>query len=179
MLRIKISDEVFDEKSQEFIETNVKFVEFEHSLFSLSKWESKYEKPFLSKDSKTDEEFLDYVRFMCLTEDIDQTFLDSVINSHYQLISDYVSAKQSATWFNDREKAKPSSEQITSELIYYWMVALQIPFECQYWHLNRLMNLIKIANIKNAPPKKMSRAEAMAQQRKLNAERRAKYNTKG
>lgn len=172
MLKIQVLlSESFDEANQEFVSENFE-MEFEHSLVSLSKWESKFEKPFLTQDEKTADETLEYLRCMLLTENVPEEVWLNLSEENVNELNDYVNAKQSATWFNEKNDGKPGKEVITAELIYYWMVSLQIPFECQYWHLNRLITLVKVCNIKNQPEKKMSRQEAMQQHRTLNAQRR-------
>jgi len=169
--------EGFNEATNEFVAAESETVELEHSLVSLSKWESKWELPFLSNEKKTDEQVLDYVKMMSsapLSEELLSKFTPEI----YSAINNYINSKMTATWINDHQEAK-STEIVTSELIYYWMIALGIPFECQHWHLNRLLMLIKVCNLKNAPPKKMSRAEMQQRNRDLNAQRRAELGTKG
>jgi hypothetical protein len=171
--------EMFDEKSQEFVTQGDVTVELEHSLVSLSKWESIYEKPFLGKDEKTTEEVLGYVKAMSLTPNLPDEVFSKLSPTNIEAINKYIDAKMSATWFNEAPGAPPSRDVITSELIYYWMVTFQIPFECETWHLNRLFTLIRVCNIKSAKPKKMSRSEVAARQRELNAQRRAQLGTSG
>lgn len=175
MLVINVSSvDLFDEAKQEFIQTPIATLTLEHSLVSISKWESKYEKPFLGDSEKTPEETLDYIRCMS-AEPIPDDVLARITRVESDLINQYISSAQTATTFKELpgQAGKRSSEYVTAELVYYWMVALNIPFECQYWHFNRLMTLIKVTNLKNQPPKKMSRREAMNQNRALNAQRRA------
>lgn len=157
------------------------FVElsFEHSLVSLSKWESKHQKPFFGKEDKSSEEAASYIKLMLLTEDVPDSFLNRLSEQHIQEITDYINSKQSATWFNDRPDQKPSSEIVTSELIYYWLVQFNIPFEVETWHLNRLMTLVKICGIKQTKPKPMTKAEQLEYYARLNAERRARMGTSG
>jgi septum formation topological specificity factor MinE len=171
--------ELWNERIDEFEELAPVVIELEHSLISLSKWESNFQKPFLSNEKKTPGEILEYVYQMIITPDIDQAVLHQINQEILEVINNYIESKQSATTFGEMPKATVRSEVITSELIYYWMVAFNIPFECQYWHLNRLFSLIRICNIKQASPKKMSRNEIAERNRALNDERRAKYNTKG
>ena len=174
MLKLELeAQEFYDEAADRFYEYEPVSLELEHSLVSLSKWEQKYEKPFLGPETKTIEETIDYVRFMCLDEDIaDETFL-RLTKENNLAISDYVAAKKTATTFNDRN-TRPNREIITSEIIYYWMVSLQIPFQpCETWHLNTLLALIKTVSLKSAPPKKMGKNDAAAYQRSLNAQRKA------
>jgi hypothetical protein len=170
-------DEFFDDETQEFITKNDVILELEHSLASLSKWESIWEKPFLSKETKSTEETISYIVCMMLTEDLSVETLSRITSENFAEINAYIDAKMTATWFND--KAESSREIITAELIYYWMVSLKIPFECQHWHLNRLFTLIRVCNQKNSPPKKLSRSELAARNRALNAQRKAQLNTKG
>jgi hypothetical protein len=170
--------EMFNDATQEFITEGDVVLELEHSLVSLSKWESRHEKPFLGSDDKTIEEVLEYVKFMTLTKVPEETF-SRLSEANIEEINNYINAKMTATWFNDQPGAPQSREVITAELIYYWMIAFQIPFECETWHLNRLFTLIRVCNIKQSKPKKMSRAELAARNRELNAQRRAQFKTKG
>lgn len=180
MLRITIpGDEYFDDNEQKFVTRNDVSLDLEHSLVSLSKWESTWEKPFLGKDAKTDEETLGYVIAMSLTPDISPETLLRLSSDNIKQINDYIDAKMTATWFNDAPSKGQPKEIITAELVYYWMITLNIPFECQHWHLNRLFTLIKVFNKKNAPAKKMSKQDLAERNRQLNAERKARFNTKG
>ncbi len=180
MLQITVVlEEGFDDKLQEFVVMEKYDLELEHSLFSLSKWESEFEKPFLTATEKTVEETVAYVREMVLGEIPPEEILQSLSEENFKAINDYIATKRTATWFADDPTAKKSREVITSELIYHWMISLNIPFECQYWHLNRLLTLIRVCNEKNSPPKKMSRSEAALQRRKLNEERRSRLGTSG
>lgn len=171
--------EMFDDRSQEFVTHHDVTLELEHSLVSLSKWESKHEKPFLGKAEKTSEEVIDYIRCMLLTPDVPEKVIEKLTEENIIQINQYIDAKMTATWFNEPPGAPQTQSVITAELIYYWMTVFQIPFECEHWHLNRLFTLIRICNIKQAKPKKMSRAEIAARNRELNAQRRQQLGTKG
>lgn len=181
MLEINIPEqEFYDYENEEFITREAVTLELEHSLVSLSKWESKWEIPFLTDNEKTDEQTLDYVRCMTITPDVPPHAYDALTPEQHSQIGEYINAKQTATWFSDKQHKRPNREVITSELIYYWMVSLTIPFECQEWHLNRLLTLVRVCNEKNNPnKKKMSRSEAAARNRDLNAQRRAQMKTEG
>jgi len=180
MLRITIpAVELWDERKQEFIITKEQTLQLEHSLVSISKWESKWCKPFLTKQEKTFEETLDYIKCMTLTQNVDPEVYNYLTNENIKEINEYIGAPMTATYFSDEKTSKTSSEQVTAELIYYWMIAFNIPFECQKWHLNRLLTLIKVCSIKNQPPKKRSRKEIMRRNAALNAARRKQLNTKG
>jgi len=174
-----IGDELYDEITNEFTTVGDVVLQLEHSLISLSKWESKFEKPFLGRGEKTKEEVFEYLKCMVLTEDVAPEVYLRLSRENIQEINDYIDTKQSATTFSEHQKNSGMGETITSELIYYWMVALNIPFECQYWHLNRLFSLIRVCGIKNSPPKKMSARQIAERNRELNAQRKAMYNTTG
>lgn len=173
--------EKFDEANSEFIPimTKEQTLQLEHSLVSLSKWEAKWRKPFLSKEKKTAAESIDYVRCMTLTQNVDPNVYKALTPQLLAEVSAYIDASMTATTFSKRGNRAVSSEYVTSEIIYYWMIAYQIPFECQKWHLSRLLTLINVCGVKNAPPKKMSLQEIMARNRALNAARRKKLNTRG
>lgn len=171
--------EMYDEQQAEFVTIGDMTLELEHSLVSLSKWESIYEKPFLGKDEKTTEQVLTYVRLMTLTPNIPDDVFSKLSEGNFKAINEYIDAKMTATWFSDTPGAPSSRDVITAELIYYWMITFQIPFECERWHLNRLFTLIRVCNVKQAKPKKMSRSEIAARNRELNAQRRAQLGSKG
>ena len=180
MLRIIISgDEFYDEVTEKFNTVGDVVLELEHSLVSLSKWESKFQKPFLSIIEKTTKEISDYIEAMILTSDFPLDALSRLSNDNILQINNYIESKQSATTFGQMPKSTGINETITSELIYYWMVGFNIPFECEMWHLNRLFSLIRICNIKQSKPKKMSHRELAARNRELNEQRRAHSGSTG
>lgn len=181
MLQITIpAIEQWDEHKQEFVQTKGRMLQLEHSLVSLSKWESKWNKPFLSKDDKTHEETLDYIKCMTITPNVDQDVYNGLTSEHISQINSYIEAPMTATTFREFKQGRTNREIITAELIYYWMIALNIPFDpCQKWHLNRLLTLIRVCNIKNAPPKKMGKRATVNQYAQLNAARRKQHNSKG
>lgn len=152
---------------------------FEHSLISLSKWESIHKKPFFGKEEKTSEEGASYIKCMLLNENVSDETLNRLSHDNVKSITDYINDKQSATWFRESPHQKSSREVVTSELIYYWLVQFNIPFEVEKWHLNRLMTLVKIAGIKQTKPKPISKSQQMEEYRRLNAERRAALGSSG
>ena len=171
--------EMFDNQGQEFTTQGDVTLELEHSLVSLSKWESEHEKPFLSKDEKTTEEVVGYIKAMTLTPEVPEEVWSKLTEENFKDINNYLDAKMTATWFNEIRPEARNREVVTAELVYYWMITFNIPFECQTWHLNRLFTLIRVCNIKQEKPKRMSRAEVAARNRELNAQRRAKLGTRG
>jgi hypothetical protein len=183
MLTIKIdSVELFDEILQEFINTEETTLQLEHSLVSLSKWESTWQKPFLGSEEKTNEEIIDYIKCMNLLDNTPKHIYHQLNNKTIKQISEYIDSKMSATWFNESKmvsSGRINREIITAEIIYYWMISLNIPFECQHWHLNRLLTLIKVCNEKNAPPKKIGKQELLSRNKALNEARKAQLNTNG
>lgn len=178
MLQITIPKaELFNEHTEEFIQVKEQTICLEHSLVSLSKWESKWKKPFLGLEAKSGEEMLDYIRCMTITQNVDPDVYLGLPPNLIKVIQDYIEDTMTATTFSDKT-GKKSREIVTAEIIYYWMIELGIPFECQKWHLNRLLSLINTCSIKNTPPKKMGRKEALLQQSQLNAARKAKFKPK-
>ena len=170
--------EQYDEINDEFITTKEQVLQLEHSLVSLSKWESKWCKPFLSKESKTFEESTDYVRCMTLTQNVDPSVYAYITDQNVAQVSQYIETPMTATIFSN-EKKTLNREIITAEIIYYWMISMTIPFECQKGHLNRLLTLINVCNIKNQPAGKMSKKELISRNKTLNESRRKSMNTKG
>lgn len=182
MLQVTIPErEFYDEKRQEFVTTQSVSLQLEHSLVSLSKWESKWCKPFLGKGERTNEEVMDYIRCMTITKNVDQNVYNYIPAPVINQIKDYINAPMTATWINERETLpkKGGIEVVTAEVIYYWMIALNVPMECQKWHLNRLITLIRVCNISNQPPKPVNRKEMISRRRALNEARRSQLNTKG
>lgn len=179
MLKIVVPElELWDEKKQEFSTLKETTIQLEHSLVSISKWESKWHKAFLSKKDKNNEEIIDYIRCMTITQNVPEDVYYRLSDENMEAINKYIDDPMTATYFHDDEQAN-SRETVTSELIYYWMIIQNIPVNFEKWHLNRLLSLIKVCNIKNSPPKKMSSKEIMRRNSALNAARRKKYNTKG
>ena len=181
MLHIKVPlcPEGWDEEKQEFIEPKVKVLQLEHSLVSLSKWESKWCKPFLSTTEKTPEETIDYIRCMTITQNVDPEVYFHLTPENIEMVNEYIAAPMTATVFSEDKSNKKSREKTTAEIIYYWMIAQNIPLECQKWHLNRLLTLIRVCNVKNSPPEKKSKGEIMRRNAALNAARKKQLNTRG
>lgn len=185
MLKIKIeAQELFDNEKQEFINIKEQTLLLEHSLSSISKWESKWKKPFLStkkNSDKTIEETIDYIKCMTLNSNIDNDVYNFLSESNIKLINDYIKDSMTATTFYSQDSTNTiiNRETVTSELIYYWMLSNNIPIECEKWHINRLLTLIRIFSIKNTPPKKMNKNEIISRNAALNAARKKQLHTKG
>lgn len=180
MLQITVpASESFDEQRMAFIQEKAQTLQLEHSLVSVSKWESKWEKPFLAKKELTAEEALDYIRCMTLTQNVHSDVYHRLTRENVDTIWAYIDKRMSATWFAEDRNRPRNREIVTSEIIYYWMISLGIPMECQKWHLNRLLTLIRVCSIKNKPPKKMSKKETAMRNHALNAQRLRAMNTRG
>ncbi len=180
MLQITIpSSEFWDDTTETFIEIKGRTLQLEHSLVSISKWESKWNKSFLNSNDKTDEQIIDYVRCMTITPNVNPDIYLNLGSDNIQKINDYINAPMTATTFRNMNENKPNREVVTSELIYYWMITFNIPFECEKWHINRLLTLVRVCSVKNQPPTKRSKSEVMRSNAAINAARRKKWNTKG
>lgn len=179
MLQLEVSDkEFYDELNEEFINIKGRTLKLEHSLISLSAWEAKWNVPFLQEKELTQEKLIDYIRYMCIDKNVDDLLITSLSPNELNEINSYIESPMTATTFRSTG-GPPNREIITAEIIYYWMIEYNIPFECQKWHLNRLLTLIKVCNIKNSPPKKMKKQEILQRNRALNDQRRRNMNSKG
>ena len=171
--------ELWDEQKQEFVSRKEQTLQLEHSLVSLSKWESKWCKPFLGKTEKTDEEVRDYIRCMTITQNVNPDIYNYLTAENIRQIDEYIQAPMTATTFPQERNVRGGIQVVTAEVIYHWMIALQIPIEFQKWHLNRLLAQIRTCNIMNQPPKKRNKRDIASQYAALNAARRQKLNSKG
>lgn len=183
MLQIEVKGtQLWDEENEQFINTDSTILRLEHSLVSISKWESIYKRPYLIAQTFTKKETIDYIKCMCLDNDISDDVFYAVYadSSLMKQIDDYMNSSPTATIINDEDsKGKRNKEKITSELVYYWMIANEIPFSCETWHIDRLLTLIRVCGVKNQAPKKESMKDIYARNKALNAARRAKYHSKG
>lgn len=180
MLQITIpKTELWDEKKQEFVYTKEQTLQLEHSLVSISKWESKWGKVFLSKEPKTDEETIDYIRCMTITQNVKPETYNYLTPENIIQIDNYIKDPMTATYFTEEGSKGSSRKQVTNELIYHWMIELKIPMQCEKWHLNRLLTLIKVRNVELQPPKKRNAQEIMASNAARNAQRRKRLKSKG
>jgi len=171
--------EYWDEVNEIFVSGEKTELHLEHSLVSVQKWESKWGKAFLSKAAKTAEETIDYIKCMLL-EDVEMSVIHRLTKENIDAINDYIAAPMTATTFPDKgSKGNKTGELVTAEIIYYWMVSLNIPLECENWHLNRLITLIRVCDVKSQPAKKMKGAELAKSNAAINRARRKKYNTNG
>lgn len=177
MKKLHIEEELWDPVTEEFTPF-VTDILLEHSLYSISKWEAKWHQPFLSKEEKTREQIIDYIKFMSVNDDVTDEIISKLKQEHINEIVEYINDPQTATTFREDNK-HPSRKIITNEVIYAWMVALRIPAEYQYWHLNRLLTLIRVCEIQQSPPKKMGKKATMSRNAALNAARRKRLGTTG
>lgn len=179
MLRITLPVELWDEGKQEFVYLPGQTLELEHSLDSLSKWESKMKKPFLTKGGKTYEETLEYLKCMMLTPGVTNETYEYLMSHKLQVIDDYINDSMTATILPSIGGGRGRPETITAELIYYWMSVARIPWNCEHWHLNKLITLIGVWNVKNSPAKKRSSDDILRDQIAMNEERCKRLNSKG
>lgn len=180
MLKITVdATEVFNDETSEFSQTGGTTIELEHSLVSLASWESKWEKSFLGSKDKTSEETLDYIRCMALDKSLPEDLFERIPPEEIRRVNDYLSAKMTATTFGDDGNQASSRQIITAEIIYSWMVGLNVPFECQYWHLTRLITLVRVLNVQNAPKKKSNPHQIAGRNRAINDARKKQLGTTG
>ena len=170
--------EQYNDEKGEFINLKEQTLQLEHSLVSISKWESKWHKPFISKESKTVAESIDYIRCMTLTQNVNPEVYHRITSTIIDQVGKYIEALMTATVFSNANKGK-SSEIVTAEIIYYWMISLNIPEKCEKWHFNRLLTLINVCSIKNQPKKKIGKKEIMSRNASINAARKQALNTRG
>lgn len=179
MLQITVPGyEYYDEESGKIITVKGHDLQLEHSLVSVSKWESKWKKPFLASEKKTRAETIDYIRCMTLTQNIDPRLYQGITYDNVNKVNAYIEDPMTATTFKKKNE-RGGGTIVTSEIIYYWMISLEIPMECQKWHLNRLLTLIRVCNEKSQPGRRMSKKDVMNQYRSVNAMRKARHGTRG
>lgn len=181
MLYVTIPEsEYYDDQTGTFHTTKATQLQLEHSLVSLSKWESRWHKPFFSREQRTIEEMRDYIRCMTLTQNVNPDVYYNIPSKVIDQINAYIDDPMTATWFDKKHRRQsPSRETVTAELIYYWMISLNIPFECQKWHLNRLLTLIQVCDVKNTPPQKKGKRQMYDDRTALNRARKARLGTRG
>lgn len=175
---VQTNGDLFDEEKNEFIKLDDTILKLEHSLISISKWEQKWKKSFLNTKEKSTDEIVDYIRCMTLNNNVNPYIYSYLSVDNIQEITKYIEDPATATHIYNPEQGR-TNEVITSELIYYWMITLKIPVEFEKWHLNRLLTLIQVCGIKNAPPKKMSKSQILRNYDKINEKRKSKFKTKG
>lgn len=180
MLQITIpGNKFYNGETREFITIKETTLRLEHSLIAISKWESKWLKPFFGNDPLTNEQIIDYIRCMTITQNVPEDIYYYIPSDVMEKIWKYIESPMTATTVPSNDDNKINGEIVTSELIYYWMIALNIPWECQTWHLKRLLTLIRVCSFKNQPPKKMSQSELISRTKAINAARRAQYKSRG
>lgn len=182
MLRVSVPEQfLWDEEKEEFLKIPGSNLLLEHSLIAVAEWEGKWHKPFLGDNDKTDEELKDYIRCMTINKDVDPLVYQYLPSYIMDDIFKYADDPMTATRINNikKEGYARKKETITAEIIYYWMITLNVPIKFERWHLNRLITLIRVINIKNAPPTKMSKRDILARNAKINAQRRSQLKTRG
>ena len=180
MLEIIVPEnEVYLPKENRFVTIQACRLTLEHSLLSVAKWEAKWHIPYLDGKRKTPAQELDYIRCMTIGSVKDPSVYSVLSDDNLEAIKSYIDDTMTATTFSKRKAGKKSNRVSTAESIYSRMFANNIPMECQKWHLNRLLTLIRVCDENSTPPKKMSKRETAAYYAEQNALRRAKYKTRG
>lgn len=180
MLKITVpAIELWDERNEMFIQTKGANLKLEHSLISISNWEMKWHIPYF-RDEKTEEQAIDYIRCMTLNKEVDSSVYFGLTQKNVEDINRYMQDEMTATRIKEIKKnGSRANQEVTSELIYYWMIQFGIPFSCEKWHINRLIMLIRVCAEENKPRKKRSTKDIASDYRALNAARKAALNTKG
>lgn len=169
-----------NERTNEIVDVPDVDITLEHSLWTISKWEAKYHKSFLDSKDKTNAEMKDYISMMIVTPNVPKYIVNFLTSKDLDRINDYIKDPMTATTFReDPNQSSYHSERVTSELIYYWMIASNIPASFEHWHISRLLTLIRVCSVKNSPPKKRSARDIMASNAALNAQRRKALNSRG
>ena len=183
MLRITIpAIEMWDERTNEFVYSEEQTLDLEHSLVALSAWESKWHKSFFSRKDKTDEESLDYIRCMTITPNVDPEVYLRLSKDNLDKIHEYMNDPMTAAYFpkdQGEDGGGGGKDTVMSELIYYWMITLGIPPQYDTWHLNKLLALIRVCEIKNQPPRTRKSSDVARSYAAMNAARKQKLGTKG
>lgn len=180
MLQLTIPEgQLWDEASEEFIYVKETTLQLEHSLISLHKWESKWKKAFLGKQERTFEETIDYIKCMTMTQNVNPLVYTFITNEHIKQVNDYIADSMTATHVKKDKVTKSSRQTVTAELIYYWMIAYNIPFECRKWHLNQLLTLVDVCHAETSPKKNRNKKDIASEYRALNAARKQQLGTKG
>jgi len=183
MLTITIPDKkYFNENTNEFFVLKGRTITMQHSLYSIRKWESKWHTYYLDNKNLTTEQIIDYFRMMTITRDVDPRIYMNLSAENIQEISKYIHDPMTATTFKDlksRQRSRGRREITTSEIVYYWMIINDIPFECEKWHLNQLMTLIRVCSDAKVPEQKMTEKEIFEYNKSLNERNRAKFHSKG
>ena len=182
MLKLTIpAQELWDEKKERFYNIKETTIQLEHSLLSISKWEQIHKKPYLENKDLTFEESLDYIRCMTITPNVDPDIYNYITYANFKEINEYINAPMTATWFNRKKKEGTvrKKEIITNEIIYYWMISFNIPFECQKWHINHLLTLIEVCGAKQEKPEKMNKSQLRQHNKSLNAYNRNRFHSRG
>lgn len=190
MLQIVIpatkGEQLWDEKNEVFVyrgEDVERKLQLEHSLVSIRKWETKWNKAFLSEKTKktlTNEEAVDYIRCMTITQNVNPTVYDRLTSENMAEIEKYMNSPMTAVALTNRPRNNTGPKDVvTSELIYYWMISYGIPIQCEKWHLNSLLALIQVFNMKNSNGPKRNQRQLISDYARINAQRRKEWKTRG
>lgn len=179
MLKLIIPEtELFDDRTGEFINIDRTALTLEHSLISISKWESNWEIPFINTRHKTKAQTIDYIKCMTITPNVNPNVYRCITNEHIRVVNEYIDKPMTATTFSDKNKGS-RNKKITNEEIYYQMIELGIPVEFEKWHLNRLLTLIHVCTSYRTPGNKRSTSDIIRDHKAINAANRKRFNSKG